>query len=136
MKLALLIEARNLRPAIIITRRGVTITADHARWLADGRYLAVGFRPGLHEHEHGRKYRKGQQETALKLARDFYAPPRREPVCERDEAGFCISDSWGDAQSTGYDAGTVFVSRPKFEHIITIRRENVVDVKWIGHQVP
>ena len=160
MKLHLLAEATGrMRPATITMKRGTIINADHARWLANGKYLAVGIEPGLFEEEHHKRDPRQRQKSALKEARDFYAPPRwgNWDAANQDETGWSHPSCWNcgagrwsvrlpghfpplpadgtpccDNPKLHYNAGKKFITRKKFKKILTIRKENIANIEWSG----
>ena len=117
-------NASRLRPALIMTARGVEIRADHARWIKSPNgiiYLAVGLKPGGTEY-----IRSGRSALGpMHEMRDFYAPRRHTPVGD-DESGWDEPDEDG-----GYCADTLPIIRPRFQKILTIHKENVRAFKWL-----
>ena len=111
-ELSAVLEGRvpgRMRPALILTARGVEIKADHARWMKTTKgniFLAVGIQPRIRERRVGLYSRGG----VLRKARDFYAPeeiPREHiPTLKR-------------------------IVRQRFSKILTIRKENVKSLKWL-----
>jgi hypothetical protein len=121
---AILENASRLRPASIMTVRGVEIIADHARWIKspNGKiYLAAGLKSG------GKEYiRTGRSALGpMHEMRDFYAP-RHHTMVGDDENGWDEPDENG-----GYCADTLPIIRPKFQKIITIHKENIRALKWL-----
>ena len=158
MRLEYLTEAMDrLRPAIITTVHGTRMEADHARWLigkSGKKFLCVGFRPGDYTFQMSYNHT-----GTLSEVRDFYRPSRWLPsshqdttgydnegicsVCDKspkympgsnmqpepgDELEYCVCPN---PVLTCYDAHRIQLKRPKFEKIITIKEENVVEVQWL-----
>jgi hypothetical protein len=94
-----------MRPAIIITARGVEIKADHARWMKTTKgnvFLAVGIQPRIKER--AVLYSRG---GVLRKARDFYAPEEIQ------------------------NSTLKHIVRQRFSKILTIKKENVKSLNWL-----
>jgi hypothetical protein len=115
-------NTNRMRPALVMTARGVEIRADHARWIKRENgsiYLAIGLRPGGTEYVRSGRSARGPM---LEM-RDFYAPTRHTQFGK---------DGWDEPDKNGmYNAKTLPIIRPKFQKIITIHKENVRAFKWL-----
>jgi hypothetical protein len=138
-----------LRPAIIVTARGVEIKADHARWMKgrnDKVFLAVGIGPAsISSKPKGQNWNYG----ILSKARDFFAPPKYEAVNKTDSEGNYIRRCatcrlYPDAHELGhpracdnytpsrkYNAHKKLIKTRKFRKILTVQKENVRSFKWL-----
>ena len=131
------------RPAIIVTKRGREIKADHARWMkgkGGNIFLAVRIGPGMFENMSS----DGRQRITHR-ARDFYAPPKWyeglladwvadwvEPEC----ANCGEQPHQHSPHCTGYipghyDAHRNMIICRRFHDILTIHKENVLSIKWL-----
>lgn len=140
------------RPAIILHKSGREIRVDHARWMVGRtgtKFLAAGIGPGGHEYKIQQIYRYGP----LTSARDFFAKPRYEintkpahhefteddiedlPICDtcRQPAEDCACRKGPHIGlvKSGRRHKSYLVRRPRFRKILTIKQENVNDVKWL-----
>ena len=80
-------EAVTRRPVIVLTRRGVTIEADHGRWMTDRGghpFLALGIKPGIYEITD----LNNNMHAFMMHERDFYAPPKWIPSEWQDGSGW------------------------------------------------
>ena len=115
---AVLEDRARLRPAVIVTARGVEIKADHARWMKTTKgniFLAVGIQPRIRERAVGYYNRGG----VLRKARDFFAPEQTDSH---------LQTPIGRIPSSYQHKRTV---RQRFYKILTIRKENVKSLKWL-----
>ena len=142
-----------LRPALVLHKNGKTFEVDHARWIHGKAhtFLAVGIEPGIHEYKISQMDRHGP----LTLARDFFAKPRYvmvkknftranylDPETEEDDMPICWHCKKLAEDCTcrggpslgltgGRKSGCYLVRRQRFRKILTMRKENVVEVKWL-----
>jgi hypothetical protein len=138
-----------LHPAIIVTARGVEIKADHARWMKgrNGKiFLAVGIGPAIIS---SKPKKQNWNCGILSKARDFFAPPRFEPVSDTDSEGNYVSrcvtcgfyPRYHKLGHPGvcahytpggkYNAHKKLIKIRKFHKILTIQQENVRSLKWL-----
>jgi hypothetical protein len=130
-----------LRPAVVKTARGVTIHADHARWIRGNGghvFLAIGISPG--EYQTRPRYNcRGAKNSPLAHERDFYLPKKWEPARWQDASGWdepiCQNCKKNPCECgnplPGFNAHRQAVRRCRFKKIITIQRENVKSVTWV-----
>ena len=138
-----------LRPAIIVTARGVEIQADHARWIKgrNGKiFLAVGIgRATLSSKPKQQNWNYG----ILSKARDFFAPPQFQSVGATDSEGNYITRCkacglYPSLHVAGhpracnnytpggkYNAHKKLIKTRRFRKILTIHKENVRSLKWL-----
>jgi hypothetical protein len=138
-----------LRPAIIITARGVEIKADHARWIKgrnDKIFLAVGIGPAIRS---SKPKNKNWNYGILSRARDFFAPPRFEAISDTDSQGNYVTrcatcglyprhHELGHPYACNnytpgnkYDAHKKLIKTRRFNKILTIHKENVRSLRWL-----
>jgi len=135
-RLRIVSETRNrgrLRPATILTRRGVVIEADHARIInhpkTGTQILIMGITPGVYPRWAGRYQRIGAQRASLiGRMRDFttlgeYIPCER---CGQDETGWAEPDP----ETGRYNAHKEYIWNNRFKVIMTAYMTNIKDIKW------
>jgi len=125
-----IVESRFVKPAVIIMKRGTVIPAHHVRAITTprGRRIVVaGLKPGRYEHIYTAGYNPSRNLTH-KL-RDFYAPGEWVPDVSMVKQGYQDETGWSEPEADGwYSAKRDFLLRRKFEKVLTMNAENVLEI--------
>jgi hypothetical protein len=141
-RLSTILEARDLKRAVITMKRGTVIEADHIRMVKTktGRTIVVvGIGPGRYEKVH----RNNSPGGIVNKLRDFYGPHRYVPTPNQDQStgedlgGVCEGCGRGYIECMNnpcerpdyyYDLHRILITYPLFKRIITIKPENIESI--------
>jgi len=142
-KLSTILEGRNLRPAIIITKRGIVIEADHVRTVLRSsksgvrKMLVAGVDPGRYEVVH-----RSCNLSIVKKMRDFYGVPRYILAPGQEDDGsdpnsicvkcqrFCEECRCRHPRYR-YDLHRRYVTVRLFRKIFTMDPENIESIRYL-----